>query len=82
MSGGSGMATEPAISEAIVDALGRRHGGRLRGFAVGSGSVPLTAVGQVPFAPVGTAGLQVPTRLVRTNGDPARPGCQDVFPQR
>ena len=61
-----------------MGALGRSMVARLRGFDVGSGSVPMTAVGQFPFGPVGTARLQAPTRLVRrtTSGET---WIQDVF---
>ncbi|HEY6568032.1 MAG TPA: chorismate-binding protein, partial [Actinomycetota bacterium] len=78
ISGGISHGAEP-ISEDIVSALGRSMVARLRGFPVGSGSVPMTAVGQIPFGPVGTARLQAPTRLVRRTA-PGETWLQDVFP--
>jgi isochorismate synthase len=78
ISGGIAHGAEP-ITEDTVSALGRSMVARLREFTVGSGWVPMTAVGQIPFGPVGTARLQAPTRLVRRT-TPGETWLQDVFP--
>ena len=65
MSGGAGVATEPATPAAIAD-MGREMIVQLRELAA-AGPGPL-AVGQVPFSERGRAWMRVPTRLVCRGG--------------
>ncbi len=78
MDGITGMGAEP-ITEATVAALGVDMVARLQDAGDRSGAIPLTALGQIAFGPVGAATLQVPRRLVRRT-DPGATWLQDVFP--
>jgi len=65
MSGGTGLATEPATRSALAE-MGREMLVRLRDFPA-DGPGPL-AVGQIPFSERGYAWMELPMKLVRRTG--------------